>query len=241
MNVPCPSCPPCRDAATRHSHHEAALRVRAAGRLWHMERAANLEQLWQEMGEDDFHDERLPYWTEIWPSSIALCSWLARRRREISGRICLDLGCGLGLCALTGVWLGARVLAADYEPEALRFAKRNAHHNAAGQPLWTVMDWRHPAVKPGSIFRLWGGDIMYEERFVPPVTRFLGHALAPDGAAWIAEPGRSIYGTFLRSLRESGWRTESVHTEEVPPVCAQPVPVTVTVWEIRRGASAGQA
>lgn len=39
--------------------------VRAAGRLWRLERAADLEALWEAMtaDADDFADERLPYWT----------------------------------------------------------------------------------------------------------------------------------------------------------------------------------
>ena len=57
--------------------------VRAAGRLWRLSRAADLEQLWDAMtaSPDDFDDERLPYWTELWPSSVALAGWLAQQRQ----------------------------------------------------------------------------------------------------------------------------------------------------------------
>ena len=81
----------------------------AAGRQWRLTRAADLEELWDAMTADphNFEDERLPYWTELWPSSVALAGWLAARQEEIAGRVCLDLGCGLGLTALVGQWLGA--------------------------------------------------------------------------------------------------------------------------------------
>ncbi len=210
--------------------------VNAAGRLWRLTRAADLEQLWQAMTDDprNFEDERLPYWTELWPSSVALAGWLAQRREEIAGRACLDLGCGLGLAALVGQWLGARVMGVDYEEEALRFARLNADRNAVAQPCWTVMDWRRPAVRARSMARIWGGDIMYEKRFVAPVLRFLEHALTPDGAVWIAEPGRSVYEAFLRALHNGGWQGRRVYSARVAPLYAQPVPVTVQVWEIRR-------
>ena len=123
----------------------------------------------------------------------------------------------------------------DYEEEALRFAARNAKINDVPQPLWTVMDWRSPALKAGSMHRVWGGDIMYEKRFVAPVLRFLHHALAPDGAAWVAEPGRSVYETFLHALQSGGWQGRRVYGQKVEALYAQPVPVTVQVWEIRRG------
>ena len=103
-----------------------------------------------------------------------------------------------------------------------------------GTPLWTVMDWRQPAVRPRSIFRLWGGDIMYEKRFVAPVMRFLSHVLADDGAAWVAEPGRGVYEAFLQALHGGGLEGRRVFSERVEPLYAQPVPVTVAVWEIRR-------
>lgn len=218
--------------------YQPRITVRAAERLWQLTRAADLEQLWESMttDPDGFEDERLPYWTELWPSSVALASWLALRQEEIAGRLCLDLGCGLGLTALVGQWLGARVMAVDYEEEALRFAARNATLNQVSQPLWTLMDWRRPAVRAESMARIWGGDIMYETRFVAPVLRFLGHALAPDGAVWVAEPGRTVYEAFLHALQSGGWQGRRVYSERVEPLYAQPVPVTAQIWEIRRAA-----
>lgn len=212
------------------------IQVRACGRSWELARAADLEQLWDAMTDDprNFEDERLPYWTELWPSSVALAEWLALRREEIAGRPCLDLGCGLGLTALTGQWLGARVTAVDYEEAALGFARQNACLNQVPQPLWTLMDWRRPAIRAGSMARIWGGDIMYETRFVTPVLGFLKHALAPDGAVWVAEPGRSVYEAFLHALQNGGWQGRRVYAARVEPLYAQPVPVTVQVWEIRR-------
>ena len=91
--------------------------VRAAGRLWRLSRAADLEQLWDAMtaSPDDFDDERLPYWTELWPSSVALAGWLAQQRQCIAGQHCQDIGCGLCLTAKLGQWLGAKMTALDYE------------------------------------------------------------------------------------------------------------------------------
>ena len=200
-----------------------------------MARSAELERLWEQMGEGGLdEDERLPYWTELWPASIALCSWLFQMREAIRGRICVDIGCGLGLTALVAQWLGARVLAMDYEPEALRFARENAAHNDVASPLWTVMDWRRPALAPHCASYLWGGDIMYESRFAAPVLDFIEHALAPDGCAWVAEPCRSVYDIFHSALHARGWAGRRVHEQSVEALYAQSVPVTVRVWELTR-------
>lgn len=217
---------------------ETPLHVRACGRQWLLHRAASLDALWDAMTADEaspaFEDERIPYWTELWPSSVVLAEWLTLQRAALAGVPCLDMGCGLGLTAMVGAWLGARVLAMDYEPEAVRFARRNALANGIASPLFTVMDWRHPAVGRGSVARVWGGDIMYEKRFVQPVLRFLEHALTRGGKAWIAEPGRSVYDAFRHALHGMGWQGRRVHSATVEPLYAQPVRVTVHVWELER-------
>ena len=187
------------------------------------------------MGEgalDD--DERLPYWTELWPASIALCSWLFRMRDAVRGRICVDIGCGLGLTALVAQWLGARVLAMDYEPDALRYARENAACNGVVSPLWTVMDWRRPALAPQCASYLWGGDIMYEARFASPVLDFMEHTLAPGGRVWMAEPCRSVYDGFRHILHSRGWTGRCVYEQSVEALYAQSAPVTVRVWELMR-------
>ena len=179
-------------------------------------------------------DERLPYWTEFWPAGIALCSWLFQMRDAICGRICVDMGCGLGLTALVAQWLGARVLAMDYEPEALRYARENAARNEVASPFWTVMDWRKPALAPSCARYLWAGDIMYETRFASPVLDFLEHTLEPGGCAWVAEPCRSVYAAFRSALHSRGWTDRCVYEQSVEALYAQSAPVPVRVWELTR-------
>ncbi|MFI3272258.1 MAG: 50S ribosomal protein L11 methyltransferase [Pseudomonadota bacterium] len=216
------------------------IHIDAAGRNWTLERAADLETLWDTMVADNEkaeyfqQDERLPYWTELWPSSIVLADFLAHNAKHIQGRTCLDMGCGLGLCSLVGQWLGASVVGMDYEPEALHFARRNATINHVAQPLWTVMDWRAPAVKAHSTDIVWGGDIMYERRFVEPVLAFLDHVLTPSGKAWVAEPGRSVYTHFHDALRAQGWHAKAVHTATTSALYTQAAPITVKLWELHR-------
>ena len=209
--------------------------VAACGRDWSLRRPAALEELWDSLDEEEFgEDERLPYWVELWPASLALAELLFEEREYICGKRCLDLGCGLGLTAMVGTWLGAWVMAVDYEPEALLFARRNADANTIPQPLWTAMDWRRPALARGSIECVWGGDIMYERRFVSPVLAFLGHVLARGGKAWMAEPGRDVYDHFRAALVAGGWQSRLVRTVTVDPLYVQPVGVGVKLWELTK-------
>jgi predicted nicotinamide N-methyase len=196
------------------------------GRVWRLSRPADLESLWAAMGEGDqapsawAEDERLPYWVELWPAAVLLARFVAQNPAHVRGRICLDAGCGLGLSALVAASLGGRVLAFDYEPEALVFARRNIELNRTllgpGQePLFAVMDWRQPAFRRGSVDLLLGADILYERRFFEPVAALLDHALAPDGVAWIADPERSVSASAWERLEDLGWRVTTPHSGRV--------------------------
>lgn len=212
-----------------------SIRLRLCGRKWLLYRPADLETLWEGMTEEAFAaDERLPYWVELWPASLALGLWLQQKQDRIAGKRCLDLGCGLGLTAQIGAWLGARVLAVDYEPEALAYARKNTDANAVPSPLWTVMDWRQPALAAGSVDYIWGGDILYENRFVTPVFDCIDHALSEHGAVWIAEPGRDAYDAFRRALLSRGWRARCVARHRVESPHVRTVPVPVKLWELTR-------
>lgn len=208
----------------------------ACGRSWRLRRA-DMEALWDAMNEDDpgwREDERLPYWADLWPSSLALAAWLADRRADIAGRACLDMGCGLGFTALVGQWLGGRVTGMDYDADALAYARLNADLNAVSGVTWTLMDWRAPTLKQGSVNRAWAADIVYEQRFAAPVAAFLAHILAPDGTAWIAEPGRAVFRALLDELPARGLSFAKVRFAPTWPLTPQAVPVPVTIWEIRR-------
>jgi predicted nicotinamide N-methyase len=210
------------------------LTVRACGRDWLVERTADLETLWAAIGEAEFGpDERLPYWAELWPASLLLARWLERRRDDVAGRTCLDLGCGLGLTGIVASSFGARVVGLDYEWPALYFSRVNAELNRVPPPLWVQMDWRAPGFRAGAFERIWGGDIVYETRFFEPLVALFEHCLAPGGRIWLGEPQRSVSRPVWDRLAGLGWRVDKVATEPVP---VEGYHVTVNLWELTRGA-----
>jgi len=206
------------------------LAVTACGRDWLIERGDDLETLWAGIGEDEFGgDERVPYWAEIWPASLLLAEWLARRGGDISGKTCLDLGCGLGLTAIIASRLGARVVGLDYEAPALAFARDNARLNNVPEPLFTLMDWRAPGLADHAFDFMWGGDILYERRFYEPLRDLFRSCLAPGGRIWLAEPKRSVSVPVWEDLAAEGFAVRRLTTEPVP---VEGYTVTVNLWEL---------
>ncbi len=234
--------------------------------IWLIERPASLEELWNrlaneadcagatgkgrrrlknaleieldELVQDFDEDERIPYWTEVWPAGIGLAEWLLCA--PLKNKLCLELGCGLGLSALAGVAAGGKVVAMDYEPLALYYTAKNSRLNIArtkgssGNLYCLAADWRNICFKPGAFDRIWAGDIMYERRFMRPIARLVNHCLKPTGKVWIAEPGRGIYPEFVGIMRESGWRASIIARRKARLPDTDAAPADIQIWELVR-------
>lgn len=160
-------------------------------------------------------DERLPYWSSLWPSSLGLAGHLLDGGAIEPGERVLELGCGLGLGSVAALALDAHVTATDYEPDALRFARLNCLQNLGREPVTQILDWRSP---PRGIRydTLIGADLVYEARFYDPLIDCFNALLEPDGRVFLAEPGREIARPFFGRLAMSGWTFTRVAGE--PPI-----------------------
>ena len=57
----------------------------SCGRIWHIRRA-DMDKLWAAMDQQEGEEAHLPYWNEIWPSSLALAGWLAKCRTTYAAK-----------------------------------------------------------------------------------------------------------------------------------------------------------
>lgn len=206
------------------------LHIDLYGRTFCLHRPADLETVWEKMAEEELSaDDRIPYWVELWPASIVLAKWLLRHEADIAGLFCLDLGCGLGLCTQAAASCQARVVGADYEVQALDYARYGPRNF---QPwAWLGMDWRKPCLKPRTFPLIFGADILYETRFFSPLLSLWDHLLAPGGKIWITAPDREVSRPFWeRILPESGWEFCCVFQEEVSFQSYRNM--QISLWEI---------
>jgi predicted nicotinamide N-methyase len=155
-------------------------------------------------------DERLPYWAELWPSARALACHLLERR-ALPDRA-LELGAGIGLPSLALLHRGVDVLATDYYPEALRFARHNARRNHLPTLRTADLDWRDHSSLPTGEPLVIAADVLYEQRNAEALLGLLPRIVAADGAFLLADPGRVYLGEFLRAMGDAGW---TVHPLEV--------------------------
>jgi len=157
-------------------------------------------------------DERFPYWAELWPSALALATFLLRTGVG-AGADALELGCGLGLAGVAAALNGGQVLFTDFEPDALAFARAN-HALNLGTPGQTLeLDWRAPPQGMTASLVL-ASDVLYERRFLAPFLRTLAAVVRPGGRAFVAEPGRAIAEGTVEQLEASGFERH-LHLEEI--------------------------
>ncbi|MFP4235961.1 MAG: class I SAM-dependent methyltransferase [Desulfonatronovibrio sp.] len=172
---------------------QQSIELELRGRKWLISRAGNLDELWEEMtGEAADAEDHIPYWTEVWPASKALSGHISDSARLLAGRLCLDIGCGLGLTSLVARSVGARVVAMDFEKPALEFARQNALINNIPSTCWVQTDWRNPGFGPEVFDFIWAADVLYEARFWEPLAGLLRYCLKDNGRIWIADPERNV-------------------------------------------------
>jgi predicted nicotinamide N-methyase len=163
--------------------------------------------------EFDASDGKMPYWALLWPSASALAELVASGP-GIAGHRVLDLGCGLGLVGLVALARGARATFLDWDAEAVALARESAYGEGLSDAEFLVADWRTPpSLDPFD--RVFGADVLYEERNSVPVARFLAAHLAPGGEGWIVDPGRRHATDFPARVREAGLFV--VETRRLPP------------------------
>lgn len=150
--------------------------------------------------EDDIHktDERIPYWTEIWPSALALSRYIISENTRIAGKNVLEVGAGLGLPSLVASAYTDTVVCSDYFQDALTFSKRNASLNGATHIQHRLIDWRN---YEGAKFDIiLASDVAYEKRFFPDLPAAFKNMMHDDSEVWMSEPGRLFTAPFIESL-----------------------------------------
>jgi predicted nicotinamide N-methyase len=181
---------------------------------------------------DYVRDERLPYWADVWPSSVILAACVANDAGK--GRSLLELGCGLGIVSMAAMRAGFDVLATDYYEDALRFTRANAWLTLQREPGTRMVDWRELPSDLGTFDMIVAADVLYEMTYADLVADALTSALAPEGTAIIADPGRIAVDRFLEACATRGLGRIERNSH---PFVEGTIRQTITLYSIRRGAA----
>lgn len=178
---------------------------------------------------DYVKDERLPYWADLWPSSLVLAEALIGT--DGTGIRMLELGCGSGLVASAAAMAGFDVLATDYYEDALLFARVNIHRNAGVDGRTRHVDWRHPPDDLGSFDLVVASDVLYEHEYALLLPHLLSRWMKIGGRALVADPGRVATPAFVEACGSIALTVKRLGRVTLP---VEKATQKIDVWEIRK-------
>jgi predicted nicotinamide N-methyase len=188
-------------------------------------RPANSDDLIRE--EDFVKDERLPYWADVWPSSIVLAGKLMELKGR--GKTALELGCGVGLCTLAATSAGFDVLSTDYYEDALDVTRANVFRNLGQIARTRLVDWRHLPLDLGTFDLIFASDVLYEKEYAELLPILFRALLAPTGIALIADPGRVAAPVFVEACATHGL---AIRSKETRPFEVGEIKQKIDIYEI---------
>jgi predicted nicotinamide N-methyase len=188
---------------------------------------ANSDDLIRE--EDFVKDERLPYWADVWPSSIILAGKLLEL--DGHGKTALELGCGVGLSTLAATSAGYDVLATDYYEDALDVTRANVFRNLGTIARTRLVDWRHLPLDLGTFDLIFASDVLYENEYANLLPVLFRGLLSSDGIALIADPGRVAAPVFVEACAE---HQLVIRKKETRPFEAGEIKQKIDIYEIGR-------
>jgi predicted nicotinamide N-methyase len=188
---------------------------------------ANPDDLIRE--EDFVKDERLPYWADVWPSSLILAGKLLEL--EGAGRSALELGCGVGLSTLAATTAGFDVLSTDYYQDAIDVTRANVFRNLGVSARTRLVDWRHVPKNIGSFDLVFASDVLYEKEYALLLPIILCRVLEHGGIALIADPGRVAAPMFIEACEAHRLR---IRKKETRPFEAGEIRQRIDIYEIGR-------
>ncbi|HEX2186490.1 MAG TPA: methyltransferase [Chloroflexota bacterium] len=209
----------------RRAVQDLELTIPGAHRPYRLAAPASLDAVLDETPAEG----HLPYWATPWASGLAQAELVLARRDAVSGRRILELGCGLGVtaaAALSVLGPTGRFLAVDCFAETLAYCRYNALRNAGRAPQTMLVDWRTTAgmdvlLRAAPFELVLAADVLYELEDVAPLLYLTPRLLAPGGAFWLAEPGRSTSARFVELAGSHGWRpAETIDLERAWPAGA---------------------
>ena len=188
-------------------------------------RPANSDDLIRE--EDFVKDERLPYWADIWPSSVILAERLMELKGD--GKTALELGCGVGLSTLAATSAGFDVLSTDYYEDALDVTRANVFRILGKSAKTRLVDWRHFPDDLGTFDLVFASDVLYEKEYAALLPGLFARSLAAGGVALVADPGRIAVPVFLEACEAARLK---IRKKQTRPFAAGPIRQSIDIFEI---------
>jgi predicted nicotinamide N-methyase len=176
----------------------------------------SIDQVVDWLESQGFHLDEIenlaPYFGVIWPSAIALASYMGQSslKERFRGRTCIELGCGLAVPSFVCAKLGLRCTVVDHHPSVPIFLEKNIEQN---EPIDLTFINAEDIVSTNEMAGYdWviASDVLYDKKLVTTFAQMITNLASPRGSCVIADPGRTHLQEFVSKMKSYGWRDELV-------------------------------
>jgi predicted nicotinamide N-methyase len=163
-----------------------------------IQRLGDIDTLFEELlakGENhaDVKAEKIPYWADLWASSVAMSQFLLQNKDLLLGKNVIEIGAGLGLPSIVAAPFAQRVTVTDYVQEALDFSQKNFALNQVltENVQFHLLDWRNLSGITQKYDVIIASDVAYERKAFDDLEKCLAILSHADSIILLSEPNRS--------------------------------------------------
>lgn len=143
--------------------------------------------------------DNFPLWPKLWKASWILADYLADKPVE-KNKTFLEIGAGLGLVSIVACCFGHHITMTENSPDALQFARANAHLNNCPRLPIVELDWHQPHLT-GTYDYIVASEVVYNTADFAPLVKLFQTYLKPDGEIMLASEMRKTSGEFYKYLQ----------------------------------------
>lgn len=140
-----------------------------------------------------------PFWAKLWPSAIALASFIQQQPEWVAGKLVAELAAGLGLPSLIAASYATQVRCSDLNEEAMIFAEQSARLHQIENIQFETCNWSNPPddLNAGVVLL---SDINYDPDAFEALEKFLNDLLGKGCTLLLATPQRLMAKPFIEKL-----------------------------------------
>ena len=144
-------------------------------------------------------DTVFPFWAKIWPSSLALTSFLQKETQWIRSKHVLEIGAGIGLPSFSISREASSLVISDYSTEAVALMEKNIEYLVLQHAKAIYLDWNHfPSDLTADTVLF--SDINYEPEQFEALLTLIKQLLNKGATVIIATPERISAVAFAVKL-----------------------------------------
>lgn len=142
-----------------------------------------------------------PYWAKLWPSAIALTTFLNKNIDLVTNKDIIEIGAGIGLPSLSIAKYARSVTITDHSLDAIDLLDKNITSLGLSNTNATCIDWNNfPDNLTYDLMLM--SDVNYDPSNFKNLTNLIVENIENDKVIILATPERITSGRFIESIHQ---------------------------------------